>query len=238
MEKQAFFPAATQKAPEVIYSQIYQRIMSGELKPGDRLPPERILAEQFQRSRHIIREAIRMLQQDGLVRVEVGSGGGTVIQGVSLDSIEAPLKKFLLCGILELEELIEYRQINDHGCAKLAAIHHTAEDISALERILEQAKESIDDVAQFSQHDVAFHNALAAASHNRLAIMVNNAIVGLNTTVMGEAIREYSHQERAALNRRVYETHYAIFAAVRSGDPVAADRGVDEMVDLFRAQFQ
>ena len=76
--KQAFFPAETQRAPEVIYDQIYQQIANGRLKPGDRLPSERVLAEQFQRSRHVIREALRMLQQDGLITVEVGSAGGSM----------------------------------------------------------------------------------------------------------------------------------------------------------------
>ena len=106
---QAFSPAQTQKAPDVIYDQIYQRIVSGKLKSGDRLPSERVLAEQFQRSRHIIREALRMLQQDGLITIEVGSAGGAIIQGISIDMLSAPLKKYLSSGDLDLRELTEYR---------------------------------------------------------------------------------------------------------------------------------
>ena len=100
MDIQAFSPAETQKAPEVIYSQIYQRIISGKLKPGDRLPSERALAEQFHRSRHIIREALLMLQQDGLLTIEVGSTGGAVIQGVSINMLASPLKRYLESGDL------------------------------------------------------------------------------------------------------------------------------------------
>lgn len=79
-----FTPAKTQRASEAIYNQIYPKIVSGELKPGDRLPPERELAEMFQRSRPVVREALRMLQQDGLLETSVGSAGGAVIRGISL----------------------------------------------------------------------------------------------------------------------------------------------------------
>lgn len=96
--KQAFFPAETQRAPEVIYDQIYQQIANGRLKPGDLLPSERVLAEQFQRSRHVIREALRMLQQDGLITVEVGSAGGSIVQQVSADLLGTPLKHYLADG--------------------------------------------------------------------------------------------------------------------------------------------
>ena len=123
MDIQAFSPAETQKAPEVIYSQIYQRIISGKLKPGDRLPSERALAEQFHRSRHIIREALLMLQQDGLLTIEVGSTGGAVIQGVSINMLASPLKRYLESGDLSLLELTEYRYLNELGCVRFAARH-------------------------------------------------------------------------------------------------------------------
>ena len=82
--KALFTPAKTQRASEAIYNQIYPKIISGELRPGDRLPPERELAEMFQRSRPVVREALRMLQQEGLIETAVGSSGGAVIRGVSL----------------------------------------------------------------------------------------------------------------------------------------------------------
>ena len=128
--------------------------------------------------------------------------------------------------------------MNDHGCARLAAIHRTEEDLQEMERILQLAEKDITNVEQFTQHDINFHIALAKASHNRLAICVNNAIVGLNTQVMEEAIRDYSLEEKIELNRLVYESHYAIYEAIRAGDPIAADQCVDVMVSIFRAQFK
>ena len=67
------------RASEVIYDQIYLKIASGDLRPGDTLPSERELAEQFHRSRPSVREALRMLQQDGLLKISLGSAGGAVV---------------------------------------------------------------------------------------------------------------------------------------------------------------
>ena len=70
------------RASEVIYDQIYLKIASGDLRPGDTLPSERELAEQFHRSRPSVREALRMLQQDGLLKISFGSAGGAVVQSI------------------------------------------------------------------------------------------------------------------------------------------------------------
>ena len=117
--KALFTPAKTQRASEAIYNQIYPKIISGELRPGDRLPPERELAEMFQRSRPVVREALRMLQQEGLIETAVGSSGGAVIRGVSLKSVEEPLKNLVAMGAINLDELLEYRHINDRSWAGL-----------------------------------------------------------------------------------------------------------------------
>ena len=229
-----FTPAKTQRASEAIYNQIYPKIVSGELKPGDRLPPERELAEMFQRSRPVVREALRMLQQDGLLETSVGSTGGAVIRGISLKSVEDPLKNLVAMGAINLEELLEYRHINDRGCARLAAMHHTSEDAEELKRTLKGAWENLGGSFSFQEYDVAFHTALAKASHNTLAEMINNVIVRLNTDTFLEAIRDYTPEQLREINLRIYESHHAIMEAVLERDPDKADQAVTPMVQLFR----
>ena len=125
--------------------------------------------------------------------------------------------------------------INDRGCARLAAIHHTEEDAAALRKTLEGAKASLDVPFSFQEYDVAFHTALAAASHNTLAIMINKVIVRLNTEVHLRAIRDYTPEQHRATNMRIYETHYAIMEAVLARDPDGADRAVTPMVEFFQS---
>ena len=232
--KALFTPAKTQRASEAIYNQIYPKIISGELRPGDRLPPERELAEMFQRSRPVVREALRMLQQEGLIETAVGSSGGAVIRGVSLKSVEEPLKNLVAMGAINLDELLEYRHINDRSCARLAAIHHTEEDAEALRQTLEGAKANLDSLFSFQEYDVAFHSALAKASHNTLASLINDVIVRLNTDVFVETIRDYTPEQLREINLRIYNTHYAIMEAVLAHDPDGADRAVAAMVRLFQ----
>ena len=232
-QKTLFKPATTKRASQVIYDQISQKILSGELKPGERLPSERCLADQFQRSRPSVREALRMLQQDGLLEIIVGSTGGAIVRGISLETAEEPLKKIVNGGVINFQELVEYRHINDRGCARLAAIHHTEEDARDLQRILDHAKVSINDPLSFQKYDIAFHCALATASHNQLAKLINDVIVELNTKVFLDAITDCSAEQQVAINQDIYNSHNQIFQAVLARDPSAADESVGTMIQLF-----
>lgn len=232
-----FSPANTRRASEVIYDQIYQKIIDGALRPGDRLPSERELAEQFHRSRPSVREALRMLQQDHLLKITVGSAGGAIVQGISLKTVEEPLKKLVDVGAINPEELVEYRHINDRGCARLASIHRTQDDIRELQNTLDAAKENIGNPKSFQQYDIAFHSALARASHNTLAFLINDVIVGLNTDVLLQSIQGYTEEQHQDLNRGIHASHSAILQAVINGDPDEADSCVDVMVRLFRERI-
>lgn len=91
--KALFTPAKTQRASRgYLQSDLPQDHFRGNCVRGDRLPPERELAEMFQRSRPVVREALRMLQQEGLIETAVGSSGGAVIRGVSLKPWKSPEK--------------------------------------------------------------------------------------------------------------------------------------------------
>jgi GntR family transcriptional repressor for pyruvate dehydrogenase complex len=230
-----FQPATTMRASEVIYNQIYEKIASGDLRPGDTLPSERELAEQFRRSRPSVREALRMLQQDGLLKINVGSAGGAVVQSISLKTVEAPLKKLVEIGAINLADLVEYRHINDRGCARLAAAHRTEEDIRAMQQILDAAEANICTPKSFQQYDIAFHTALAKASHNDLALLINDVIVGLNTDAFLQAIQNYPVERHQQINREIFESHSAILKAVIKGDPDEADQCVDEMIGVFQS---
>ena len=96
--KALFTPAKTQRASEAIYNQIYPKIISGELRPGDRLPPERELAEMFQRSRPVVREALRMLQQEGLIETAVRSSGGAVMRRMRRRAPASSTRSMALSG--------------------------------------------------------------------------------------------------------------------------------------------
>ena len=229
-----FTTAKTQRASEVIYEQIYQYISSGELQSGDRLPSERELAEQFGRSRPSVREALRMLQQDGLLTISVGTNGGAVVQGMSLSNAEQPLTKLIESGAISLQELVDYRAYNDRCCAELAAKYHTQEDVKNLHSIMERYKKSIPDSEAVAKIDVEFHKALARASHNKMCILITDVVTSLCTNLFwGVAARDMEPQQVIEVNRNAYETHQRIVDSLTAGDSSAMAHNMDEAIALF-----
>ena len=105
-------PIGGGRASEAIYDQLRELITSGVLKPGDRLPSERAMMEQLHRSRPTIREALRMLEQGGYVASTHGASGA-VVQELTIDGVEQPLSAMLQLNQISLEELGEYRAVND-----------------------------------------------------------------------------------------------------------------------------
>lgn len=237
-EKTAFAPAKTKRACEVIYDQIYNKIVQGELEPGDRLPPERVLAEQFQRSRPSVREALRMLQQNGLIRIDIGSAGGSIVQGFSVSGLEKNLKDMIDSGVFSLQELKDYRIVNDMGCARLAAQNRTAEDIAALEKNIVRYGASVADIEALHVIDEEFHAILAAASHNAMVVTVNSAITEIIVAYFWNRAREFSSQKILHINQMAYEAHAALARAVISGDLEDAEKQMQRVNRAFHEATQ
>ena len=100
-------PVETQRASEAIYEQIKGLIISGQFKPGDRLPSERNMMEMLQRSRPTIREALRLLERAGFIRIVPGTNGA-IVQELGTDGVEQSLELVLQTSKVTLEELVEY----------------------------------------------------------------------------------------------------------------------------------
>lgn len=229
-----FAPATTQRASDVIYQQIYDKIVSRELSPGDRLPSERELSEQFHRSRPSIREALRMLQQDGIVKIAVGVNGGAVVQGLSLENAEQPLRQLIDFGTITLQELVDYRSFNDNSCAHLAAQYHTEEDIVILQEIIVRYKAAIYDSDEIANVDLEFHKALAQSSHNKLCILISDVITDLCTSYFwNSVITKMTNEDVISINTAAYETHAAIVEAVIARDVEKLTEQMDLTTELF-----
>ena len=117
-------PVKTRRASEEIYLQLREFILSGQLKPGDRLPSERAMMAQLNRSRPTIREALRMLEQGGYIAST--HGAGAVVQEPSLHGVEEPLAEMIQLNQISLQELGEYRLNNDSTIAMWAAQRRSA----------------------------------------------------------------------------------------------------------------
>ncbi len=158
---------------EQVAEKIQQSIIQGQLRPGDRLPPERELGEQLGVSRTVIREATKQLQERGLVKVLTGSG--TYVSKIEPAAISQSIGLFMWGHGHAFRDLLEIRKMLEVEIAGHAAERATDEDIQQLESALEQMVAGLPGVHQdaaglekFVQADLLFHQIMARASKNSL----------------------------------------------------------------------
>jgi GntR family transcriptional repressor for pyruvate dehydrogenase complex len=163
---------------EQIVQQVEDSIHKGAMKPGDQLPPERELAQQFGVSRTAVREAVKALREKGLV--EAYPGRGTFITDGTSYSMRQSLDRMLRVGQAEGSGfLAEVREILEPEIAAMAATRADAEDLASMREqvgIMDQARKDPD---EFIEADLDFHLALAEAAANPIILSLIDSIVGL-----------------------------------------------------------
>ena len=165
------------KTYEQIIAHIRGAISSGRLRPGDRLPPETDLAQHLGVSRPTVREALKVLESQNVLRSSTGPTGGTFVKAIDRAGVAEYLKDSisLLLDVdeLTLEELWAAREVIDVPAAELAAARRTEQDMFVIEKTVEmdELKKGADIVS-----DIFFHRAVAEASKNRMLSLFASSI--------------------------------------------------------------
>src|SRR5918992_5291620 len=225
--KPAIEPTRRIKLYEEIAARIRDLIAEGELRPGQALPSERKLAEQFKVGRAVIREAIRQLEVSGLV--ESRHGGGNYVREVTVEHLVAPIAS-VLNGMAPLrEELMDARLFFEPQIARAAAARATPEDLRLLEDVIRRQDECVANGLSGAEEDTAFHDLLARATHNTVVERVMEVIDNLLEDSQARLFRSVQ-RSRISLdgNRRILE-------AVRNHDQEMAQRAmVEHLEDIAR----
>ena len=173
-----YTPIQAERLYERIAQQVEQRLLTGDLKVGDRLPPERELAEQFGVSRTAVREAVKALRQKGLV--EVQPGRGTFITNGTSRAVRHSLDLLMkIGGAHGSANLVEVREIIEPEIAALAAARATEEHVAAMREAVATMDTALQDPDAFIEADLDFHLALAEATQNALIPTLIDSIVDL-----------------------------------------------------------
>lgn len=215
------------RAFEVVLSWVDERILSGSLKVGDQLPAERELARILDVSRAAVREAVRTLQAQGVVRSSVGAGvaGGTTITAVPSDALTRLLRLHVALANFPHEDVIEVRIALERLSVRLAAQNATAEQLAVSQQAIDVMADPDIEREAFNDADTAFHVALAAAAGNRLAMDTTAAIrESMRLPILDRFRHVHSWDDIVGDLRR---DHEAIQAAVTGGDAEAAERLVE-----------
>ena len=161
-----------QRIFEDLVAQIEGAILDGRLKAGDKLPAQRDLVDMFQTSRGPLREALRVLEQKGLLDIRRGVRGGAVVKLPGMAPITESLGLLVRHRRITLGELAEFREGVEGSVAAIAARRATPDDIKQLNDLLRQAKaltaSGIDAWESFCQIDNRIHVAIAKAAGNRV----------------------------------------------------------------------
>lgn len=212
-------PIKTQKVYQVIFNRIRDSIANGELKPGQKLPPERDLAKRFQVSRTSIREALRVLEINGII--EVKTGDGSFIRPVETQVLINDLASAIIKAEDNLVyEMLEIRRVLETECAALAALRASASDLEKLRRLLDDMANSEDDFELGLAADQNFHYAIAQAT--------NSSILRELTKVLGNHLKDtirITRRYRFSQPSRFKQTlndHKDIYIAISVRDPERA----------------
>ncbi|HET7089445.1 MAG TPA: FadR/GntR family transcriptional regulator [Anaerolineae bacterium] len=216
------------RASKDVVAQVEQAIFSGRLSPGDRLPSERELAEQFGLSRITVRDALRILESNGLIEIKVGASGGAFVREPNFDPLRNSLSSMLKFKKASILELAEARKVIETATAELATQRATPEDLQALRSAVEAARQSLDTGdLYYMPHSVSFHIALAQAAKNSVLYLTVNSFRTLFFNVLEQLLPTVDMAERAI------EDHWAILQAIEAGDGARARQLMMEHLTYF-----
>lgn len=214
-----FTPTRRDRVSADILKQLKAAILSGRIRPGDKLPSEKEIAEQCQSSRGPVREAIRSLEQAGLLVVRRGFRGGTFVSDGDFRRASDSLSMLSRLGKVSIHHLTEARLILEPRVAALAAARITEEELVQLNRYISKHAEAIKAGRLHATANLGFHRMVAEASKNPALILFINFMADL---MVQEVVARL--QMDTATNRSNLRCHRLIYQALQNHDSELASR--------------
>lgn len=217
-----------------IVEQIQDAILSGKLEPGTRLPAERELKDMFNTSRGTLREALRVLEQKGLIEIKLGVAGGAIVKQIDAEPVMQSLALLIRSGDVSLDHLSEFRIKIEGSIVELAAQRATPEDIQNMETLMQKAWDCYEkeDWDGFLKTDEAMHAYMGTMSRNPVFQFLQQSV--------HDNIHNYyeyylpMNRERTLENLKDLEK---IIAAIKAKDGSTASTLIMEHVDKFKQKM-
>lgn len=215
---------ATQPEPKAqlsddIAAQIKEMILANRMAPGDRLPSERLLCEQFSVSRPVIREALSSLKSDGLVSVRRGSG----VFVATRDPRQAfRVDEFDVEETIQMTHIMELISTVEVAATRLAAQRRTPEDLKKIRKCLIGMEYAIASDKLGDEEDYQFHHAIISATHNPYFETLNQHLEHTARRMI-RRLRSNTKERLTGMIEAVQIEHHAIYDAIAAGDAVGAE---------------
>lgn len=218
------------KAADVLADLLREKILTGELEAGADLPNERDLGEKAGLSRATVREALRILEGEGLIATRTGRNGGSAVARPTSAAIERSVGIFIRGQGIRIEAVLETRAAIEPSSARYAALHRTEADLESLEQShakLEQAS-SEGDVQGYVKANLDWHVQVVRASQNELLIAF---IAAVSQSIYNATDLEGFNS--LAVRKAVIVAHRKVMDAIRAGDADAAERRMQRHVGAY-----
>ena len=219
----SFRPIRPVRSYERIVEQIEEAIVEGRLRGGDFLPSEREMMSQFSVSRSTVREAMRVLESNGLIRSRPGNPNGAEVLGLSTVALRKMVDRLVIGRRIRLADLIHFRMLMESSANMLAARLRTEEDLVAMEAALEDMRAAM--VAgheAFSAAGVRFHGLVAQVSTNALIELLNGVVREVVVDLVASKIE--ASQGDTSMMELSFHHHADVLDAIRAKDAPRAGR--------------
>lgn len=220
------------KTAELVAARIIQAIVTEKLRPGTRLPPEQVMLEMYGVSRSSLREALRILEVNGLISLRAGPQGGPIVGKADPSHFAHTMSLFLEMSNTTFAELMQARVAIEPMMARLAAEEQQTDRFGELETSLEDHRKlDPTNVMEYLRVSDEFHRVISGLS--------GNTILDLFGRSLSEIIREplYAVHHPAARWSEIRREHEAVAAAIFAGDGAKAEELMKEHMVKFAASF-
>ena len=222
-----FQEVKVQRPADVILSQIRDLSRSGKLRPGDKLPSERVLASRFQVGPSQVREALKKLDFYGIV--ETAPNRGTTVASLGVKALEGLISTILRIDQDDLSSLFDTRQVLEVFSAEKAALNATDEDITELTELHADFVRQVSANKRALEEDHLFHLKIAESSKNSIM----SSLIGLITPDIIAMSRNVDSSRVSGLDTTV-EEHSSILASITKRDAEAAREAMRYHMDMSR----
>jgi len=221
-------PMTVPKASDVLAEELRERILSGQFAEGMTLPSERDLGAQTRMSRATVREALRMLEVQGLLHIRAGRGGGAFVRQPAHDGVVRSVELFVRGRNVRLSALLETREAIEPTCAALAAARRTDDDLARLDAANGEIDAARHDLPAFLAANIHWHLAVAEASHNELLSAFMHSI---SRTLYASTENEEFVDD--GVRDTAIKAHLSVTKAIRTGDAGDAARRMERHVHTY-----
>jgi DNA-binding FadR family transcriptional regulator len=227
-----FDPIRRRRLSDQVSAQIQGRIASGELRSGDKLPPERELAESFGVSRGAVREALRNLERTGLVALQAGARGGAFIGQGDPGLIGDSFRNLYQLGSVSLDELTEARLWLASTVVRIACARATDKDLAGLTANVDEAERLFAAGRYDDKIDVhiEFHNLLARSTRNKVMAMLMGAVM--------EVMRDFAHAAGGERTDLTIKARRRLLDALSRRDAEAAVAAMTDHLESLRQRYR